>query len=310
MNKIVYVLGELNVDLIMTGDDVAPEWNREKLVNSFDMALGSSSAITACGLAGLGLDVRMVSVVGGDEIGAFCIERLKEKGVSVEHVVALEAEKTGVTLSLSTMRDRALLTYMGTISMLRPEHLPERMFEEADHIHFGSYFLQESMRPHWFALFRRAKERGITTSFDTGWDPGERWYKDEISQLLAVTDYFVPSEDEIMNIFGGASLYETLDAVPAYPGRIAVKCGARGAVLAGPGKERIVVGPFPVEPIDTTGAGDSFNAGFIYASLAGREGKEALRFACACGALATTRIGGASGVPSLQDVEAMLRSSN
>ncbi len=306
MKKAVYILGELNVDLIMTGDDVTPEWNREKLVNSFDMALGSSSAITACGLAGLGLDVRMVSVVGDDEIGVFCIERLRERGVSVEHVAILQGEKTGVTLSLSTARDRALLTYMGTISKLRPNHLPERMFEEAEHIHFGSYFLQESMREHWFDLFSEAKARGVTTSFDAGWDPSERWFKDEISKLLSVTDYFVPSEDEIMNIFGGTSLYESLDAVPAHAGRIAVKCGARGAVLKAPGKERVVVPAFPVSPVDTTGAGDSFNAGFIYASLAGRDDREALRFACACGALATTRIGGASSVPTLQEVEAML----
>jgi len=307
MNKAVYVLGELNVDLIMTGDDVTPEWNREKLVSSFDMALGSSSAITACGLAGLGLDVRMVSVVGDDDIGVFCIERLREKGVDVEHVAVLQGVKTGVTLSLSTSRDRALLTYMGAISMLRPQYVPERMFEEAAHIHSGSYFLQENMRAHWYDLFAKAKARGITTSFDAGWDPSERWFKDDISKLLAVTDYFVPSEDEIMNIFGGTSLYETLDAVPAHAGRIAVKCGARGAVSKAPGKERISVPPFPVSPVDTTGAGDSFNAGYIYANLAGLDEREALRFACACGALATTRVGGASSVPSLRDVEALLR---
>jgi sugar/nucleoside kinase (ribokinase family) len=306
MNKIVYVLGELNVDLIMTGDDVAPEWNREKLVNGFDMALGSSSAITACGLAGLCLDVRMVSVVGDDDFGDFCIERLKEKGVSVEHIAKLSGEKTGVTLSLSTKRDRALLTYMGTIPMLQPEHLPERMLEEAAHLHFGSYFLQESMRPYWFELFSKAKAKGISTSFDTGWDPNERWRTEEIAALLEATDVFLPSEDEIMHIFGGTSLYETLDAVPAHAGRIAVKCGARGAVSKSPGKERIAVPAFPVTPIDTTGAGDSFNAGYIYAHLAGLDEREALRFACACGALATTRVGGASSVPSLRDVEALL----
>jgi len=307
MTKIVYVLGELNVDLIMTGDDVVPEWNREKLVSGFDLALGSSSAITACGLAGLGLDVRMVSVVGDDDFGAFCIERLKEKGVSVEHVAKLAGEKTGVTLSLSTKRDRALLTYMGTISKLRPEHLPERMLEEADHLHFGSYFLQESMRPYWFELFSKAKARGVSTSFDTGWDPNERWHAEEISELLAATDVFLPSEDEIMHIYGGSNVYETLDAAPAHAGRIAVKCGARGAVSKAPGKERFAIPAFPVTPIDTTGAGDSFNAGYIYAYLAGQREREALRFACACGALATTRVGGASSVPSLQDVEALLR---
>lgn len=310
MKKTVYVLGELNVDLIVTGKDVTPEWNREKLVETFDLALGSSSAITACGLAGLGLDVRFVSIIGDDSFGDFCLGQLRNKGINTEHVIVSKEQQTGVTLSLSTAKDRALLTYMGSISQLQPEDLPKDLFDRADHIHFGSYFLQEKMQPHWEEVLRKAKEHGIQTSFDTGWDPYENWHKEEIGRLLMYTDWFVPSEDEFTRIFGTSDdLEQALRRLPEKRGVVAVKRGSRGALLLNRKGERTEIKAFKVTPIDTTGAGDSFNAGIIYASLMGIRGEDLLKFACACGALATQRLGGASSVPALREVEHFLENA-
>lgn len=306
MGKTVYVLGELNADLIMTGEDVTPEWNREKLVDSFETALGSSSAITACGLAGLGLRVRFVSVAGDDQLGAFCMERLREQGVDTAHVAVKPGVRTGVTLSLATGKDRALMTYMGSIPLLAPEDVPDELFEQADHIHFGSYYLQDGMRDAWLDLFRKAKEKGITTSFDMGWDPRGLWHREKVLALLPFTDLFMPSEDELSAMLGCAGVEEALAALPPMNGVAAVKRGARGAVMLTPGGERLDAPAFRVQPVDPTGAGDSFNAGLIFATLSGYGRAEALRFACACGALATTRVGGASSVPGLAQVEQFL----
>jgi sugar/nucleoside kinase (ribokinase family) len=299
----VFIIGELNVDLIITGSNVTPEWNREKLVESFATVLGSSSAITACGLVGLGINVYFISVVGDDSYGEFCIEKLREMGINTTYVRIDHSLKTGVTLSLSTEKDRALLTYMGAIPKNKPEFLPDTLFEKASHIHFGSYYLQKGMQSHWKALFREAKIRGISTSFDTGWDPDELWNMEGIVQLLEYTDLFIPSEDEFNKIFTACNLEQAKKKLPGARGTVAVKCGSKGAVMIDQKSNQLNVPALNILPMDTTGAGDSFNAGLIYGFLNGKKEIELLEFANACGAIATQRIGGATNVPTVEEVE-------
>lgn len=287
----------------MTGRDVLPEFNKEKLVDSFHTVLGSSSAITACVLAGLGAKVTFVGMVGKDDLGTFVKSELSRAGVCTDWVIDTDEAGTGVTLSLSTQVDRALLTYPGTISLLTTEWIPERMFEEADHIHFGSYFLQTGMLGRWKEVFRRAQEAGITTSFDTGWDPTGRWDREEIAALLDVTDYFIPSESEIMQLFSIASLSDLPAMLPQERREVIIKCGSRGCMHIAASGVITVADSFPVKPVDTTGAGDSFNAGYLFARLCHKDINEALRFGNASGALATQRVGGAGAVPSLAEIE-------
>ncbi|KFM94327.1 PfkB domain-containing protein [Paenibacillus macerans] len=302
---VVVVAGELNVDIIVSGGDVMPEWNREKMVDGFEVVLGSSSAITACALASLGADVRFVSVVGDDDFGVFCTGELRRMGVNTEHVTRLPGVKTGVTLSFSTPADRGLLTYAGSIPLLTPEHIPDTLLRQARHLHFGSYYLQDGMRAHWLELFARLRADGTSTSFDTGWDVANRWDRDGIGALLAETDLFIPSEDELLHIFPADRVASVLESeLPPVAGMVAVKQGSRGASLRRPDGSVISAGPYAVTPVDTTGAGDCFNAGIIYGYLLGRRGEELLRFANACGALSTLGLGGTGSLPT---VEAVLR---
>ncbi|GGH29057.1 carbohydrate kinase family protein [Paenibacillus segetis] len=301
--KTVYVLGELNVDMIITGTDVIPEWNREKLVDSFDIVLGSSSAITACALAGLGLDVRFVSVVGDDEFGNYCIEQLQSKGVNTDFIMKRQTAKTGVTLSLSTPQDRGLLTFMGSIPDLTPGDLPEALYEEADHVHFGSYFLQDGMRDHWQEIFKQVRKNGATTSFDTGWDVRNQWVREGIHSLLEETDLFIPSEEELLHIYGVPTLEDVWGLLPEGHHGVAVKRGSKGATLYSEDKRLVEINSYMITPIDTTGAGDSFNAGLIHGYLNGKRDMELMLFANACGALSTQRVGGAQRVSTLEEVK-------
>lgn len=228
MDKNIFILGELNVDLIFTGDDVTPEWNKEKLVDGFDQVLGSSSAITASCLAGLGFNVYFVGVVGDDPFGHFCKEQLQNNGVQTDYVTIDETLTTGVTLSLSTKEDRALLTYMGAIPKLSEKYLPEVLFTEADHIHFGSYYLQEGMRGKWKDVFVQAKDHSISTSFDTGWDPENEWDRADVLELLEATDFFIPSEKELFQILQVNSMDQIIDHLPKQRKRVAVKERGRG----------------------------------------------------------------------------------
>ncbi|HBU82236.1 MAG TPA: carbohydrate kinase family protein [Paenibacillus sp.] len=302
-SPVVVIAGELNVDVIVSGRDVMPEWNREKMVDGFEVVLGSSSAITACALASLGADVRFVSVVGDDDFGKFCIAELQRMGVNTEHVTRLSRIKTGVTLSLSTPVDRGLLTYAGSIPLLTPDYIPESLLQQATHLHFGSYYLQDGMRPHWAGLFAKLRANGISTSFDTGWDVSNQWDREGISALLTETDLFIPSEDELLHIFPADRVADVLDSMlPAVAGIVAVKQGSKGATLRDLDKSTISAGSYTLSPIDTTGAGDCFNAGIIYGYLLGMRGGELLRFANACGALSTLGIGGTGSLPTMEAV--------
>ncbi|SDW16992.1 carbohydrate kinase family protein [Paenibacillus sp. CF384] len=295
-SKKVVVIGELNVDLIFADSDIQPEPNREKLIRDFRLALGSSSAITAAGLAGLGMDVTFVSIVGADEFGRFCVKELERLGVDVTHVVMDSNVRTGVTLSLSDGSDRALLTYMGAIGAVTPAIIPDGLLREAAHVHFGSYYLQEQMRPHWLEVFKQAKANGLTTSFDSGWDPSESWDRERIRSLLALTDWFIPSEEEAMRIFEADTIVGLPDCLPESRGTVVVKCGSKGSMAVFLDGLVEFAPSYSVNPVDTTGAGDSFNAGFITAKLEGKSDSEALSFANACGALSTLAIGGAGTV--------------
>ena len=306
--KRIFVIGELNVDFILSGEEVLPEWNREKLVEEFDMVLGSSSAITACGLAGLGHEVSFVSKVGNDAFGEFCINKLKNAGIDTKWIKRDTEEKTGVTISLSTAKDRALLTYMGTIPSLSPKDLPKSLLSEAEHVHFGSYYLQEGMKSHWISLFRDLQKNQIHTSFDTGWDPKENWNYEQIQPLLKYTDLFIRSQDEFEHIFGVLEKERLLAQLPEERGFIAVKCGSKGSCIIS-GNEMEWVSGYKVQSIDTTGAGDSFNAGLISEYLNGCRGRNLARYANACGALATLRVGGAEEVPTKKAVEVFMKNN-
>ncbi|MCR2821247.1 carbohydrate kinase family protein [Lederbergia panacisoli] len=300
--KKVFIIGEINVDLIMTGENVDPQWNQEKLVDSFDLVLGSSSCITAAGLAGLGMDVYFVGLVGDDVFGHFCVEELKKKGINTSYVKLVPHIQTGVTLSLSTSKDRALLTYMGTISELGPEDIPGEIYDLADHIHFGSYFLQTNMKKHWKDVLLQARSKNVTTSFDTGWDPNEEWDRDKILSLMEDVTLFIPSEVEINNIFDLNDVSHVEGILPEKHENVVVKLGAKGSMMIDELGKTTKASGYSITPVDTTGAGDSFNAGLIYGYLHGKKNTDLLEFANACGAMATLRIGGASTVPSVADV--------
>lgn len=308
MKHKICIVGELNVDFIVRGEDLTPQWNTEKIIDSCQLALGSSSAITACILAGLGAEVRFVSIIGDDEFGRFSLRELERMNVNTEYVIVREELQTGCTVSLSTAQDRALLTAMGTIGDVRPEHVPQACWNDAHHLHFGSYFLQHGMRPHWHQLFAEAQAAGLSTSFDLGWDPAGHWHSEAIQELLKSTTLFMPSEVELMHMMDSSSLDQALAGLPQERGIVAVKRGSKGALMS-EGDTLLEVPPFNVKPVDTTGAGDSFNAGMIFGWQEGYRGEELLTFANACGAMAVTRVGGTGTPPSLQEVKAFIETA-
>jgi len=250
------------------------------------------------------LRVGYVGVVGEDEFGRFMLREMSARGVDVEPTVVDPAVKTGITVSLSTPVDRAMLTYSGSIAALTPERVDRALLDRARHLHVGSYFLQTGLQNGLAELLAQARAQGLTVSQDTGWDPHERW-NSRFWETLAQTDVFLPNIDEARAITGAADVEAALASLVEQVPVVAVKLGAEGAI-ARRGEETVRAVPPSVQVVDTTGAGDSFAAGFVYGYLAGWSLEKTLRLACACGALTTRQPGGTNGQATLAEaLEAM-----
>ena len=303
--KKLLIVGEINVDLILQGYRVFPTPGKEVLVDDFVMTLGSASAICAMGLARLGTSVAFLGKVGRDPWGDFCLETMRAAGIDVARVVRDPGIKTGVTVSITSPRDRALVSFLGSIRALTGADVSDAAFEGFDHVHSSSYFLQEGLRPGCKDVFRRAKQRGLTTSLDPGFDPSEAWGRDLIETLTEV-DLFFPNEVESLGLTGEGDPVAGLRGLRNGRTRSIAKLGASGAMTL-EGDQLLHVPAFPIDVVDTTGAGDSFDAGYLDAFLRGATPRECLRRAAACGALSTRGSGGTATQPSQEEVDAFLR---
>src|SRR5215204_2424238 len=225
----VVVIGELNVDVVATGLAQEPKLGLEIIAKDFQMTLGSASAIFACGVAKLGHEVTFVSKVGRDDFGDLCLKALRGAGVTTRHVLRDPSEKTGITLALSTRKDRALVTYLGAISSLRYEDVRTSLLKGRGHLHLTSYFLQEGLRPSFARLFEEARAAGLTTSFDPNSDPTSEWGED-LRGVLAHTDVLFLNRDEALQLTGARDARGALKALGARVPCAVIKLGAKGAV--------------------------------------------------------------------------------
>jgi sugar/nucleoside kinase (ribokinase family) len=297
------ILGDANPDLVLTGD-VEPAFGQaERLVDGAQLAVGGSGAIVACGAAHLGLRVAFCGVVGDDLFGRFIRDELERRDVDVRGLVVDPARATGLTVVLARPDDRAILTHEGTIADLRAELIDPELLAAAGHVHAASYFLQRRLAPDLLALFERVRADGVTTSVDPNWDPSERW-NGGVRALLRHTDVFLPNATEATHVAGTAPLEDAVIALAADAGIVVAKAGSDGAVAAR--GDRLVRAPAPaVDTVDTTGAGDSFDAGFLCSWLAGDPLERAIAIANACGALSTRALGGVDAQPTLDEALAL-----
>ena len=310
----ILVVGEINPDIVIADPDPVPVFGEvERLVGAVRLTVGSSSAIFACGAARLGLRVAFAGVVGDDALGRFMLDELASRGIDTTACTVDPDRPTGATVILTSGADRAMLTALGTIDALDVDAIPPASLARARHLHSGAYFLQGAGRLGLPALFAAARERGQTTSFDTNWDPAERW-GDDVLELLRVADVFLPNAAEARRIAGiddvaaAALALARIGAAGRADGgpTIAVKLGADGALAARADGRVVRVPAMRVDPVDTTGAGDSFDAGFLRAWLDRSDLEDCLALGAVCGALSTRAVGGVEAQPSLAEARAAM----
>jgi sugar/nucleoside kinase (ribokinase family) len=299
------VLGDANPDLVLQGGDVVPAFGQaEHLVDDARLTIGGSGAILACGAAKLGLRVAIAAVVGDDLFGGFIRDGLADHGVDVSGVHIDPDTPTGVTVVLSGPDDRAILTMPGTIAGLSLDRIEPALLTRARHVHVSSYFLQVALTDSLSDVFLGARGRGATTSVDPNWDPSERW-DGGLLDLLALTDVFLPNAMEATRVAHTSDLDAAVRSLGERAGVVAIKNGDRGAIARGDGVTHRVE-PLRTALVDSTGAGDSFDAGFLAAWLGGAPLDRALALANVCGALSTRAMGGTSAQPTMDEALAML----
>jgi len=297
------VAGEINPDLILTGDVIPAFDQTEKLVDSATLTIGSSSAIFACGAARLGLKVALIGVCGNDIFGRFMLDEMRQRGVDVSNIIVNKDGQTGLSVILNQEVDRAILTHPGLIAALRGSDIPDALLRNARHLHIASYFLQTNLQPDLPNLFRRARAFGLTTSLDPNYDPSEMWTG--FDELLPVTNVLLPNEKETLSLSGKSDVDLAADRLGSRVETLGIKLGAEGA-LGVSKAEKVRVASIRVNVIDTVGAGDSFDAGFLYGYLNRWPLEKSLRMGCVCGALSTQQVGGTTGQPTLGEALAFL----
>lgn len=299
------ILGDANPDLILRGGDVVPAFGQaEHLVDDARLTMGGSGAILACGAAKLGLRVAICALVGDDLFGRFVREGLEAAGVDTTGIETDEAAPTGVTVVLSGPGDRAIITMPGTIAGLRAELIDPSLLARARHVHVSSYYLQTALVPALPGIFDGVHDHGGTTSLDPNWDPSDLW-DGRLLELLHKTDVFMPNAMEATRLGRTSDLEDAVRTLGSRADLVVVKNGDHGAIAGGHGRLDHALG-IDTDVVDTTGAGDSFDAGFLAAWLGGEPIDRALAIANACGALSTRALGGVDAQATMEQAVALL----
>jgi sugar/nucleoside kinase (ribokinase family) len=279
----ISVVGCVQVDLVLTPVVELPPSGGTLLIDDMGMRLGGAGANAALAFAEIGVHPRLFGCVGDDHLGRWMIQQLGQLGLGSELVV-LAGERSGLTVACEGPdRDRTFLTYLGVNADWTTAMIPATAYE-ADQFLFCDYFVAPALQGSAAReILATAQAKGATTFFDTAWDP-HGWSADtraEVLGLLAEVDVFLPNEAEAFALSGVSdSAAEAGRILQAASGRwVVIKLGARGCLAVGPGGAEFAIDAPSVAVVDTTGAGDSFNAGLAAALARGDDWPTALQSA-------------------------------
>lgn len=295
----VITVGDVFTDIVLSGFTVWPQPGEEAFADALRREAGGGAAITACGLARLGLRTALLAMVGQDS--EWLLARLAGCGVAEELIHRSGDDYAGLTVSVSTREDRAFFTYQGT-NLALPALLAgnadiRRELTRARHVHIAFPIAPELL----VMTAEMLHAAGSTLSLDVGWQAD--WLQDARNlAALREVDWFMPNDREAAAMTGETEPESMLRAFAAARARgVALKLGAAGSACL-LHDEILFAAAVRVDPLDTTGAGDCFDAGFLAAWLAGAAPLACLRAGNCCGALSTRGLGGIETFPTREEL--------
>ena len=292
----VLVVGDVNPDVVVRGAPRELAFGQaEKLADGADLGLGGSAAITACGASRLGLSTAIVGAVGDDAAGRLVLDELARRGVDISGVRVVTERSSGLTVHVVSDGDRAMITARGTLDELEASAVPAELVAASRHVHAASFYLQPRLASGLRGLFDAAHAAGATTSLDLNWDPLERW-QGGLTEVLPAVDILFANAAEAAGVSGAGDPTVAATVLAARGPLPVVKLGPGGA-LAHDGCHIVHVAAPAVDVVDTVGAGDSLDAGFLCGRLSGWDVGRSLALGVACGSLSTRAAGGVVAQP-------------
>ena len=300
--KVVQVFGTVFFDLVFSDLPSPPRPGTEVRTGNLGLSPGGSANI-AVALARLGLSTRLSAPFAGDAFGHFIWGALRHEGVDLSSSPRYPSWTSPVTVSLAYKKERSLITYEEP----SPEGVAQLLGKSLGGQPGGSQVADACYLPLGGperAWLEKARESFGIFFADVGWDEAERWSADLLDELSLV-DVFLPNAAEAMAYSRTTSPLAAAEALARHVPLAVVKCGANGAVAAGEGLDGpVAVQALPVEAVDTTGAGDVFDAAFIYGTLAEWPVEQRLRFANLCAGESVRYPGGSLSAPCWRDLAA------
>lgn len=291
----VYVYGDINIDLVIPGVEKFPLPGQEDVVDIMNTYVGGGAAVFTLGIGKLGLNPVFQGTIGDDCYGKFIRDEFHIKNVDDTLLATSSMNKTGISISFTNEKDRSFLTYRGTNDEIDLSKIDLEGVGQSRHIHVTGYAGTKNHH-QYLELLRKVKDMNeVTVSFDLGWDDAGEWYQG-IYELFPYIDVLFMNETEAIHYSRKQTAIDAALDFSQTCSLVVIKLGKKGSMAIKNGKIYEACA-YTVKAIDTTGAGDSFNAGFVYGFLKGKSVEESLKCGNGCGALSVTQLGGNTGFP-------------
>ncbi|WP_187444600.1 ribokinase [Bacillus swezeyi] len=289
MSKIC-VIGSSSMDLVVTSKK-RPKAGETVLGDSFKTVPGGKGANQAVAAARLGAEVCMIGCVGDDHYGKDILDNFQANGVLTDYVKPVTGQESGTAHIVLAEGDNSIIVVKGANDHVTPEYVQQALpaLKEADIVLIQQEIPEETVDD----VSELCKTLGIPLLLNPA--PARPLRRETIENAA----YITPNEHEASILFKGLSQEEALQR---YPGKLFITEGKNG-VRYHNGNEEKLIPAFPVEAIDTTGAGDTFNAGFAIALSEGKDIESALRFANRAASLSVLKFGAQGGMPKREAVE-------
>ena len=284
----ITVIGSINIDLVVETNYV-PEQGETTLGIAFSTFFGGKGANQVVSIARLGKEAQMIGACGPDEYGKMALSSLQQENVKTDHVFVVPDETTGIASIIVSDADNRIIVVPGANNRLTSDHMKQ---VKQDIINSELVVIQlEIPTETVHAALEICQEHHIPVILNPA--PIDH-FKQEFIDLAT---YLTPNESECRHIFGD----DIEQALERYPNKLIVTLGDKGARFYDGDKHQFIKG-FQTNPVDTTGAGDTFNGSLAVAIAEGNSIEEAVRFANASASLSVEKKGAQNGMPSLERV--------
>jgi sugar/nucleoside kinase (ribokinase family) len=274
---------------------ITTEWIR--------MAPGGGAANTPSALARMGLEVTAFSKVGDDPNGAFVCNELKRVGVDTAGICVSAKDSTPFTfVGIHADGDRTFIHTPGSNVTFNIADIDLTRALDCEFLLYQDLWVLPGLDGKAAAsLLEQARRRGVVTFLDEAFGYGPK--RESLEVMLPHCDYVIPSIDDLQTIYPGSSATDLVDRILGHgAGAVVVKMGPKGCFVAH-GEVRRQVAAYPANVVDTTGAGDCWDAGFIAGLSCGKDPIAAAQMGCACAAFGIEAVGGSTGVPCFESVQ-------